>query len=214
MEFDESFSHKSMTQIRFPLRNLEKNERKIVTFTDVFRAFLFLFFSLVSFFGTGNIASLNSFNPKSIQCLVQVFSPFLMGGLLLTKVLIPFLLVAVFMFAVKHLTRMHSTALFLLVLLFSDVMSLHFFFLVTDKGSWAEIGTSLSHFVIAEAVVIFLQVFFLLASFLLTFNGDLEEPSSFKEKAQDSDSGERVFSGLEMKNETIEGLHVRFVSDR
>ena len=61
-------------------------ERNIVEFKDVLNAFVFLHFSVVSFFGTGNIASLNSFDPRSIACLVSVFSPFLMGGLLLLKV--------------------------------------------------------------------------------------------------------------------------------
>ena len=58
----------------------------IVRILDVLTAFVFLHFSVVSFFGTGNIASLNSFDPRSIACLVSIFSPFLMGGLLLFKV--------------------------------------------------------------------------------------------------------------------------------
>ena len=62
---------------------------------------------------------------------------------------------------------MNSRALFLLVLLFSDVLGLHFFFLVRDTGSWEEIGTSLSHYVIAEATVIFLQLLLVAAGWLL-----------------------------------------------
>ena len=42
--------------------------------------------NIFSFYLPGNIASLNSFDPRSIKCLVSVFSPFLMGGLLLLKV--------------------------------------------------------------------------------------------------------------------------------
>ena len=64
----------------------DARERNIVEFKDVLTAFGFLHFSVVSFFGTGNIASLNSFDPRSIACLVSIFSPFLMGGLLLFKV--------------------------------------------------------------------------------------------------------------------------------
>jgi hypothetical protein len=63
-----------------------ERERNVIVFRDVLRAFMFLHFSVVSFFGTGNITSLNSFDPRSISCLVSVFSPFLMGGLLLSKV--------------------------------------------------------------------------------------------------------------------------------
>ena len=77
-------SHQSLNTLSVdPSRARERN---IVEFKDVLSAFMFLHFSVVSFFGTGNIASLNSFDPRSIACLVSIFSPFLMGGLLLFKV--------------------------------------------------------------------------------------------------------------------------------
>ncbi len=50
------------------------------------------------------------------------------------------------------------------------MLGLHFFFLVTDQGSWQEIGTSLSHFVIAEATVIMLQLFYVAAGATLRFS--------------------------------------------
>lgn len=165
MEFHENVYHQKL--LEFTLDSSQP--RKAINFRDVFRSFLFLFFSIVSFFGTGNIASLNTFDPKSITTLVSVFSPFLMGGLLLSKVLIPFLVVACFMYLMISITRLDGKAMFLMVLLFSDWMSLHFFFLVKDQGSWAEIGTSLSHFIIAEGTVIFLQLFLVLARVLLEF---------------------------------------------
>ncbi|KAL8182617.1 UNVERIFIED_CONTAM: hypothetical protein K2H54_058651 [Gekko kuhli] len=45
-----------------------------------------VFFIVTAFFGTGNIASVNSFDPASVYCFLTVFSPFVMGGLLLWKV--------------------------------------------------------------------------------------------------------------------------------
>ena len=48
---------------------------------------------------------LNSFNPKSIATLVSVFNPFLMGALLLLKVLIPFLMVALFVTVTRKYNR-------------------------------------------------------------------------------------------------------------
>jgi phosphatidylinositol glycan class N len=168
MEFTDRNQHRNLTELQ--LNMAPQRPRNVVSSKDAFHSLFFLLFSVASFFGTGNIASLNSFDPRSIRCLVAVFSPFVMGGLLLLKVLIPFLAVAIFTRLVLHISRLHTRALVLLLLLFSDIMALHFFFLVTDEGSWQEIGTSLSHFVIAQATVIFLQVFIALAGFLLTFS--------------------------------------------
>ena len=154
----------------------QERGRNVINLKDITRALMFLFFSVVSFFGTGNIASLNSFDPKSIQTLVSVFNPFLMGSLLLMKVLIPFFVVACFVCVVQKISRMPPSAMFFLVLLFSDIMGLHFFFLVTDQGSWQQIGTSLSHFVITEGIVVFLQVFWIISKFLL------ETPSYFSKQ--------------------------------
>ena len=84
---------------------------------------------------------------------------------MLLKVILPFFVVALFAFSVQHVTQMPQKALFLMLLVLSDVMGLCFFFLVTDQGSWLDIGTSLSHFVIVQGTVIFLQVLFQLASF-------------------------------------------------
>jgi len=159
--------------LSFEMSSATYRERDWISVGDVGTALDFVFFAVVSFFGVGNIASLNSFNPKSIATLVSVFNPFLMGALLLLKVLIPFLMVALFVTVTRKYNRCSRNAMFLMVLLMSDFMALHFFFLVSDQGSWQEIGTSLSHYVIAQATVIFLQVFSLLADFLLSVKGVL-----------------------------------------
>ena len=169
LEYHSSYAHVQLSEMSL-VRGNEERQRNVITSKDVQRALMFLFFSVVSFFGTGNIASLNSFDPKSIQTLVSVFNPFLMGSLLLMKVLIPFLAVACFVCVVQKISCMPSKALFFLVLLFSDIMGLHFFFHVTDQGSWQEIGTSLSHFVITEGIVVFLQVFWIISKCLLETN--------------------------------------------
>uniref|UniRef100_A0A8B9HZ90 GPI ethanolamine phosphate transferase 1 n=1 Tax=Astyanax mexicanus TaxID=7994 RepID=A0A8B9HZ90_ASTMX len=106
-----------------------------------------VFFIIIAFFGTGNIASINSFDPASVYCFLTVFNPFIMGGLLMWKVL-------------HHCTISTYTQLllFLIVLVISDLMALHFFFLVKDHGSWLDIGTSISHYVIVMSMTIFLML--------------------------------------------------------
>ncbi|XP_050795869.1 GPI ethanolamine phosphate transferase 1 isoform X2 [Gopherus flavomarginatus] len=108
---------------------------------DIRRSFFFVFFIVTAFFGTGNIASVNSFDPASIYCFLTVFNPFVMGGLLVWKIVIPFVLVSCAFEAVQVTTQLSSKSLFLIVLVISDIMALHFFFLVKDYGSWLDIGT-------------------------------------------------------------------------
>ncbi|RMD41695.1 hypothetical protein DV735_g3447, partial [Chaetothyriales sp. CBS 134920] len=48
-----------------------------------------------------------------------------------------------------------SSALFMVVMAISDVMTLNFFWMVKDEGSWLDIGTTISHFVIASLIGVF-----------------------------------------------------------
>ncbi|XP_075843761.1 GPI ethanolamine phosphate transferase 1 isoform X1 [Microtus pennsylvanicus] len=135
---------------------------------DIRRAFFLVFFLVTAFFGTGNIASINSFDLASVYCFLTVFSPFMMGALMMWKILIPFVLVMCAFEAVQITTQLSSKGLFLVVLVISDIMALHFFFLVKDSGSWLDIGTSISHYVIVMSMTIFLVFLNGLAQLLTT----------------------------------------------
>ncbi|KAM4689575.1 GPI ethanolamine phosphate transferase 1 [Discoglossus pictus] len=135
---------------------------------DIRRSFFLVFFIVTAFFGTGNIASINSFDPASVYCFLTVFSPFIMGGLMMWKILIPFILVMCAFETVQISAQISSKSLFLMVLVISDIMSLHFFFLVKDYGSWLDIGTSISHYVIVMCMTIVLMFLSGLAQFLTT----------------------------------------------
>jgi len=43
----------------------------------------------------------------------------------------------------------------MIVLTISDIMTLNFFYLVRDEGSWLDIGTSISHFFISNLLILF-----------------------------------------------------------
>jgi phosphatidylinositol glycan class N len=63
--------------------------------TEWRRALMLVLFTLVAFFGTGNVASLNSFNPSFLRAFITVFSPETMAALLVFKIIVPLVSVAI-----------------------------------------------------------------------------------------------------------------------
>uniref|UniRef100_A0A8C0Q3P4 GPI ethanolamine phosphate transferase 1 n=1 Tax=Canis lupus familiaris TaxID=9615 RepID=A0A8C0Q3P4_CANLF len=156
-----------VTSLQFTC-NLDITQFRHLYLDDIRRAFFLVFFLVTAFFGTGNIASVNSFDLASVYCFLTVFSPYMMGALMMWKILIPFVLVMCAFEAVQLTTQLSSKSLFLMVLIISDIMALHFFFLVKDYGSWLEIGTSISHYVIVMSMTIVLMLLNGLAHLLTT----------------------------------------------
>nr|XP_046227161.1 GPI ethanolamine phosphate transferase 1 isoform X2 [Scatophagus argus] len=138
--------------------NIDITKIRQLKLDDIRRSYFFVFFIITAFFGTGNIASINSFDPASVYCFLTVFNPFIMGGLMMWKVIIPFIIVMCTFETIQVVTQLSSRSLFLIVLVISDLMALHFFFLVQDYGSWLDIGTSISHYVIVMSMTIFLML--------------------------------------------------------
>ncbi|XP_035269131.1 GPI ethanolamine phosphate transferase 1 [Anguilla anguilla] len=138
--------------------NIDITKIRQLSLDDIRRSYFFVFFIITAFFGTGNIASINSFDPASVYCFLTVFNPFIMGALMMWKVLIPFVIVMCTFETIQVSTQLSSRSLFLIVLVISDLMALHFFFLVQDYGSWLDIGTSISHYVIVMSMTIFLML--------------------------------------------------------
>lgn len=133
----------------------ELHHGKGLSASDLRRVFFCILFGLFSFFGIGNIASINTFDPSTVYCFLTVFSPFVMGSLILWKMVIPFIFVSCAFNVVMSLSDHHSVrTCLLLMLLMSDIMGLNFFFLVRDSGSWLEIGMSISHYVIMMTMII------------------------------------------------------------
>ncbi|XP_050344362.1 GPI ethanolamine phosphate transferase 1 [Nymphalis io] len=123
---------------------------------DFRRAFFFTLYIILAYFGTGNIASLNSFEVRWVLCFTTSFQPFVITTLILLKTLSPFLCVACTFRAIQHLTKAPVGYLNMIVLIFSNIMGLYMLFHVKNTGSWLEIGTSISQFVIVQVITLFI----------------------------------------------------------
>ncbi|KAL8951079.1 MAG: hypothetical protein Q9222_002919 [Ikaeria aurantiellina] len=126
-----------------------------LTLSDARISLFFLFLLQSAFFSTGNIASVSSFSLDSVYRLLPIFNPFSQGALLLLKLLIPFALISANLGILNRRLGVAPSSLFMVVMAISDVLTLNFFWMVRDEGSWLDIGTSISHFVIASLLCVF-----------------------------------------------------------
>lgn len=121
-----------------------------------------LFFVLLvnaAFFGAGNIMSFSSFDIASVYRFVTTFDPFVMGPLLIAKVLLPFIPVGCAMqvdlgSAAPDRERSRFQV-FVVTMALWEYLTLRTLFLVSDSGSWLDIGVSISQFGICNAQAAF-----------------------------------------------------------
>lgn len=116
----------------------------------------FLIYISGAFFGTGNIASISSFSLPSVYRLITRFDPFLMGALLILKILIPFFFIGAVTWCKLRRRNVDQEEFFLWVMAQAELANLVFFFQVKDTGSWLEIGESISRFVISNCFMVVL----------------------------------------------------------
>uniref|UniRef100_A0A8C6MG38 GPI ethanolamine phosphate transferase 1 n=1 Tax=Nothobranchius furzeri TaxID=105023 RepID=A0A8C6MG38_NOTFU len=134
--------------------NIDITKIRQLKLDDIRRSYFFVFFIITAFFGTGNIASINRQEPLLVLSCAAVAQCWV----LFWEVLIPFIIVMCTFESIQVSTQLSSRSLFLVVLVISDAMALHFFFMVQDYGSWLDIGTSISHYVIVMSMTIFLML--------------------------------------------------------
>lgn len=135
--------------------NTTRHRFRPLTLHDA-RVALFFFVLLQSaFFSTGNVASISSFSLESVNRLMPVFDPFSQGALLILKLMIPFALISANLGILNKRLGVAPSALLMVVMAISDILTLYFFWVVKDEGSWLEIGSTISHFVIASLLCIF-----------------------------------------------------------
>ena len=141
---------------------------RTLTLSDARIALFFLFLLQSAFFSTGNIASVSSFSLEAVYRLIPIFDPFAQGALLLFKILVPFAIISANLGILNRRLGVAPSALFMLVMAVSDVMTLNFFWMVKDEGSWLDIGTTISHFVIGSLLSVFVAGLELLSETLIS----------------------------------------------
>jgi phosphatidylinositol glycan class N len=102
----------------------DDDDAQNLNWSNMFRVYLLVFHLLISFFGTGNMASINSFDAASVYTFETVFSPFLMGFLLMLKVIVPFLIVIVAFYCIYEVIDLSIGKLYILLMVISDLMAL------------------------------------------------------------------------------------------
>ena len=135
--------------------SLDSPSFRALTLSDARASLFFLTLLQSAFFSTGNIASVSSFSLESVYRLIPIFDPFSQGALLILKLMIPFALISANLGILNKRLGVAPSALFMIVMAISDVLTLHFFWVVRDEGSWLEIGSTISHFVIASVLCVF-----------------------------------------------------------
>lgn len=64
------------------------------------------------------------------------------------------------------------------MLAMSNIMGLHFLFLIKNTGSWLDIGMSISHYVIVQSLALFLLLMYGLAGLLIGVDQNDSEKNS------------------------------------
>lgn len=131
------------------------NPYRPLALSDARVALFFFVFLQSAFFSTGNIASISGFSLESVARLIPIFDPFSQGALLILKLMIPFALVSANLGILNKRIGVAPSALFMVVMAISDILTLYFFWVVKDEGSWLEIGSTISHFAIASLLSVF-----------------------------------------------------------
>jgi phosphatidylinositol glycan class N len=85
-------------------------------------------------------------------------------------VAIPFLIVVAVFYCIFDVIDLSIRTSFTLLMVISDLMALHFFFEIRTEGSWLDIGTSISHYIIVMLKIIIVSVLFSVAQFLFKFS--------------------------------------------
>jgi phosphatidylinositol glycan class N len=128
---------------------------RALTLADLRTACFFLTLLQSAFFSTGNIASVSSFSLDSVYRLIPIFDPFSQGALLMLKLMIPFALISAVLSILTKMLGLGEGGIVTLVMGLAEYNAVRMFWMVRDEGSWLEIGSSISFFVITGLLGVF-----------------------------------------------------------
>jgi phosphatidylinositol glycan class N len=128
---------------------------RALTISDIRPSLFTLYLLQSAFFSTGNIASISSFSLDAVNRLVPVFDPFSQGALLMFKILVPFIILSAALGILNKRLGFAPGTLFMGLIVFGDWLTINFFWMVRDEGSWLEIGETISRFCIVSGLCVF-----------------------------------------------------------
>ncbi|KAK4176012.1 Phosphatidylinositolglycan class N-domain-containing protein [Triangularia setosa] len=178
-----------------------------LTLPDLRTSLFFLVLIQSAFFSTGNVASVSSFSLESVLRLIPIFDPFSQGALLILKLMIPFALISANLGILNKRLGVAPSALFMTVMAISDVLTLYFFWVVKDEGSWLEIGSTISHFVIASLLCVFVAALEPVSGVFIS-GVEVEREEGDMQVQKSVGNGEKngvVGNGPEKGNKKVEG---------
>jgi phosphatidylinositol glycan class N len=150
----------------------DDNLYRPLTLSDVRPSLFTLYLLQSAFFSTGNIASISSFSLDAVYRLIPVFDPFSQGALLIFKILIPFIILSAALGILNKRLGFAPGALFMGLIVCGDWLTINFYWMVRDEGSWLEIGETISRFCIVSALCVFAAALEVASNWLV---GDIEE---------------------------------------
>ncbi|KAL4474707.1 hypothetical protein ABPG72_002300 [Tetrahymena utriculariae] len=129
-----------------------------------YTAFKFILIMNISFFGIQDLVSLGSFNYESITRFLVNLQEILTLVLMLFKLSFPFLCGASAFIVVCKLAykQLSTIGLFMLSIIFAEIMTINFFFMIRTEGTWQEKGSSVARFVISSLLtLLYVSLFFI-----------------------------------------------------